>query len=127
MTATDGRSAFHAIDSAALAVLLLPAASVNLLAVTEMVVVPEPDAGGVHVAVYVAPDPVNPLSVPPVTLTSPTAKLLEDSERVKVMVMSCPPPTVPEPGRVTVTEGASESTVTVPVDAPDRFPAPSTA
>ena len=49
-----------------------------------MVVVPEPDAGGVHVAVYVMPDPVNPLRVPLDTSMSPAAKLLDDSESVNV-------------------------------------------
>ena len=57
---------------------------VNLLTGTEMVAVPEPDAGGVHVAVYVVPDPENPLRVPLDTSMSPAAKLLDDSESVNV-------------------------------------------
>ena len=36
------------------------------------------------------PEPEKPESVPPETVTSPTAKLVEASERVKVMVAVSP-------------------------------------
>ena len=48
---TDGLSAFHTIDNATLAVFWFPAASVKLFAATETDAVPDPVAGGVHVAV----------------------------------------------------------------------------
>lgn len=68
-----------------------------------IVAVPEPDAGGVHVAVYVVPDPAKVLIVPPETVTSAAAKLTDDSERVNVSVVSLPAPIVPVPDRVIVT------------------------
>ena len=70
--------------------------------------------------------PAKLLSVPLETVTSPAAKLLDGSERVKVMLAVWPIPTVPVPVRVTVTDGAEESTVIDPDDTADRFPAPST-
>jgi len=85
---TDGRSAFQGIDNAVLAVFWLLAVSVNLLAATLIEAVPDPDAGGVQVAVYVVPDPANALSVPVDTVTSPPTKSDDVSDNVKVIVMS---------------------------------------
>ena len=118
---------FHEMEKLSLAVFWLPAASVNLLAPTLMVAVPEPDAGGVQVAVYVVPDPAKLLIVPPETVTSAVAKFTEDSERVNVSVMSWPAPIVPVPERVIVTYGSSASTVTEFVDDAERLPDASTA
>ena len=47
--------------------------------------------------------------VPPVTLMSPTAKLEDASESVKVMVSVWPARSEPDPARVMVTVGACVS------------------
>ena len=72
-----------------LAVLLLPAASVNLVlaTLTEALV---PPAIGVKVAVYVVPEPVKLLNVPPVTETSSATKSVLDSDSVNVIVAVSP-------------------------------------
>ena len=45
-----------------------------------------PSAVGVNVAVYVVPVPLNELRLPPLTVTSPTAKLVVVALLVKVTV-----------------------------------------
>ena len=71
-----------------LAVLLFPAASVNLSTATDI----EPDplcvfAVGVNTTVYDVPETaVNDDRVPPLNVMSPSTKLLEDSDRVNVNV-----------------------------------------
>ena len=57
------------------------------------------------------PDPLNDESAPPETVTSPTAKLVDDSDSVNVMVSVSPVPSDPEPARVIVTVGACVSYV----------------
>lgn len=72
---------------AELAVLLFEAASVNVPRATETE--PEPLcvlAVGVNVTVYEVPEPVNDDSAPPLTVMSPTAKLVDASESVNVSV-----------------------------------------
>jgi hypothetical protein len=69
-----------------LAVLSLPAASVNPPAATEIEPVPSAFAVGVNVAVYDEPEPDRADRVPPETVTSPTAKSDDDSDNVKVIV-----------------------------------------
>ena len=65
--------------------LTFPAASVNVLAVTSMVVAPLAD--GVKVAVYTVLDVAEKLlKAPPETAISPTTKLLVASLEVKVTV-----------------------------------------
>ena len=67
------------------AVLLFPAASVNVLAATSMVVAPLAD--GVNVAVYTVLEVAEKLlKVPPETVMSPTTKLVVASLDVKVTV-----------------------------------------
>ena len=61
-----------------------PEASVNVPAATSIVVAPS--AVGVNVAVYVVPLPLNELRLPPLTVTSPTAKLVVAALLVKVTV-----------------------------------------
>ena len=73
------------------------------------------------------PDPLNDESVPPETVTSPTAKLLEDSDNVNVIVSVWPLPSVPDPERVIVTVGAVVSIVTVFEETADKLPPASTA
>ena len=65
------------------AVLLFPAASVNVLAATSMVTAPS--VVGVNVAVYTVLDvAAKPLKVPLVTVISPTAKFVVASLLVKI-------------------------------------------
>ena len=64
------------------AVLLLPAASVNVSAATLIVQAPSPV--GVNVAVYVVPEPVKPEIEPFVTVISAAAKSVVLSEDVNV-------------------------------------------
>ena len=67
------------------AVLLLPAASVNVLAATSMVTAP--CAVGVNVAVYTVLDVAEKLlKAPPETVISPTTKFVVASLAVKVTV-----------------------------------------
>ncbi|NDE21123.1 MAG: hypothetical protein EBZ98_05670, partial [Actinobacteria bacterium] len=76
----------YATVSAELAVLPLPAASVNAFAATEIDAVPDPPDVGVNVAVYDEPEPANDDNEPPDTLTSPTTKSDDDSDNVNVTV-----------------------------------------
>jgi hypothetical protein len=74
-----------------LALLALPAASVNAPNAMDS----EPLSAllpfvGVNVAEYVVPEPVKPLSRPPVTEMSPTTKLLDDSLSSTETVAVCP-------------------------------------
>ena len=78
----------YVIVVAELAVLLFPAASVNLFTATDI----EPDplcvfAVGVNTTVYDVPDTaVNNDSVPPLNVMSPSTKFVEASDRVNVNV-----------------------------------------
>ena len=72
---------------AELAVLLFAAASVNVPSATETE--PEPlcvFVVGVNTTVYEVPEPANDDNVPPLKATSPTAKSVEVSDKVKVNV-----------------------------------------
>jgi hypothetical protein len=75
-------------DTALLAVLLLPAASVNRVPATEMDAVPEfVLTVGVNTTEYTVDDVVvNALIVPPEKVMSSAAKVVEASESVKVIV-----------------------------------------
>jgi hypothetical protein len=95
--------------SDSLAVLLFPAWSVNLFDVTESDAVPEVFAVGVKVPVYEVPEPEWVPSVPPVTVTSPDTKSVEDSDSVKVIVSVWPVLSVPLPERAIVTVGNAVS------------------
>ena len=88
------------------AVLLLPAASVNVCAATLIVAVPVEFAVGVKVAVYVVPLPVRVVSDPPEVVMSSPVKLVDVSDRVNVMVSVSSMLSVSEPALVTVTPGA---------------------
>jgi len=88
------------------AVLLLPAASVNVCAATLIVAVPVEFGVGVKVAVYVAPLPVKDVSDPPEVVMSSPVKLADVSDRVNVMVSVSSMASVSEPALVTVTVGA---------------------
>ena len=89
----------------------LLAASLNLPASTPMVAAPLVPAVGTKVALYwVGLICTQLLNAPPVTETSPTAKLVLASDRVNTMV-SPALPTVPVPERVTATVGAVVSLV----------------
>jgi hypothetical protein len=70
-----------------LALLVLPTASVNAPLATDTE--PEPLcvlAVGVNTTEYDVPEPLNDDNVPPLTVISPTAKSVADSESVKVNV-----------------------------------------
>ena len=70
-----------------LAVLALPAASVNVPRATETDPVPLCVlAVGVNTTVYEVPEPANEESVPPLTVMSPTANVVDDSDNVIVSV-----------------------------------------
>jgi hypothetical protein len=74
-------------DVVELAELLLPAASVNTPLATDTE--PEPlceFAVGVNTTEYDVPEPLNDDNAPPLTVISPTAKSVADSESVKVNV-----------------------------------------
>ena len=73
----------------------LPAESVNTPAPTEIDAVPEELDVGVNVAVYEVPEPLKPDNDPPETVTSPTTKFADDSD--KVNVNKSVPPTIKEP------------------------------
>ena len=84
---TEGTCVSYAIVVVELAVLLFPAASVNLSAATET----EPEvlcvfAVGVNTTVYDVPEPVNDDNVPPLDVMSPTTKSVEASDKVNVNV-----------------------------------------
>ena len=64
--------------------MLLPAASVKVLAWTLMVAGVVLLVAGVKVAEYEVPDPVNAEREPPATVASAEVKSVEDSLRVKV-------------------------------------------
>jgi hypothetical protein len=88
---TEGTCVSYAIVVVALAVLLFPAASVNLSAATET----EPEvlcvfAVGVNTTVYEVPEPEKDDNVPPLKVTSPTTKSVEASDKVKVNVEFSP-------------------------------------
>ena len=88
---TDGALVSYVIVVAELAVLLFPAASVNLSAATET----EPEvlcvfAVGVNTTVYEVPEPEKDDNVPPLKVTSPTTKSVEASDKVKVNVEFSP-------------------------------------
>ena len=93
------------------AVLLFPAASVNVAPATEIEPVPACVLDvGVNTTEYTVDDvEVNEESVPPETVTSPTTKSVAASESVKVMVSVWPDLSVPEPDRASDTVGASVS------------------
>jgi hypothetical protein len=101
-----------------LAVLPLPAASVNTPDPTETDAAPDELEVGVNVAVYDTPDPLNDDNKPPETVTSPTTKFVDDSDKVNVNDAVCPTSKVPLPDLETETVGAVWSvteTVYVPV------------
>ena len=88
---TEGTCVSYAIVVVALAVLLFPAASVNLSAATET----EPEvlcvfAVGVNTTVYEVPEPEKDDNVPPLNVTSPTTKSVEASDKLKVNVEFSP-------------------------------------
>jgi hypothetical protein len=90
-TGAFGASVSIVSVNAELALLALPAASVNAPSAMDT----EPLSAllpfvGVKVAEYVVPEPVKPLSRPPVTEMSPTTKLLEDSLSSTETVAVCP-------------------------------------
>jgi hypothetical protein len=98
---------------AELAVLLLPAASVNASAPTETD--PEPDCVlvvGVKTTEYTVDDVVvSADSVPPEKVMSPTTKVDEASDNVKVIVSVWPIFSAPEPVRISDTVGTFVSVV----------------
>ena len=99
------------MDSVLDAVLPLDAASVNTPSAIEIEPVPDCVAAvGVKVAVYEVPLPVNPLKVPPDTVTSVEMKFVEVSDSVNVMVSVWPDRKDVDPARVMVTVGTSPST-----------------
>jgi hypothetical protein len=70
-----------------LAVLLVPAVSVNVPNATDTE--PVPDCVlvvGVNTTVYELPEPAKDESVPPTTVMSPTANVVDDSDSVMVNV-----------------------------------------
>ena len=76
--------------------------------------------GEIGVKVVVVPVP----KVPPETMTSAAAKVVEGSESVKVMVAVCPGPSVVTL-EVIVIVGATESMMIAWAMAPARLPLPS--
>ena len=117
----------YEILSAELASFPLPTESVNTPAPTEIDAVPDESAVGVNVAVYEDPEPLKPDNKPPETVTSPTTKFVDDSDKVNVNKSVPPTPKVPEPFREIKTVGGVVSIVTVPVDAAEMLPAASAA
>ena len=84
---TEGTCVSYAIVVVELAVLLFPAASVNLSAATET----EPEvlcvfAVGVNTTVYEVPEPEKDDNVPPLNVMSPSTKFVEASDKVNVKV-----------------------------------------
>ena len=96
---------------AELAVFEFPAASVNVAPATEMD--PEPVcvlAVGVNTTEYTVDDVVvSAPMLPPETVMSSTAKVLDASDSVNVMVSVWPERSVPDPVRASDTVGASVS------------------
>ena len=99
------------MDKVVDAVLSLPVASVNVAPTTEIEPVPElMFAVGVNTTEYTVEEvEVSAPIVPPVTLMSPTAKVDDASDSVKVMVSVWPDLSDPEPARVMVAMGAAVS------------------
>jgi hypothetical protein len=122
-----GGTVSKAIDRAELALFPLPTASENAPAPTEIEAVPEVPATGVKVAVYEVPEPLKPDNAPPETVTSPTTKFEDVSDKVNVNTSVPPTPKEPEPTRDIETVGEVPSIVTVPVDATETLPAASAA
>ena len=84
---TVGACVSYVIAVAELAVLLLPAASVNAPLATDTE--PEPvcvSTVGVNTAEYDVPEPLNDDNAPPLNVMSPTAKSVEASDNVNVNV-----------------------------------------
>ncbi|NDE52245.1 MAG: hypothetical protein EB005_03485 [Actinobacteria bacterium] len=100
----------------------LPAESVNEVAPTCTVAVPDAPVDGVKVAVYEFPDPAKSESAPPLTEIAPSTKSVELSESVNVRLAVSPAFNVPLPVRPTVTVGASVSIRTELADAADVGP-----
>jgi hypothetical protein len=108
---TVGSRVSKGIDRVLDAELSLPAESVNLAAATERVPVPDSvSAVGVNKTRYTVEETVvsEPM-LPPVTVMSLTAKVLDASDSVKVMVWFALTPIGVEYERETVTVGASVS------------------
>jgi hypothetical protein len=124
---TVGTTVSYAMFRVVLAMLLLGTASVNNPAPTAIDAVPDELAVGVNVAVYEDPEPLKPDNKPPETVTSPTTKFVDDSDKVNVNKSVPPTPKVPEPFREIETVGGVVSIVTVPVDAAEMLPAASAA
>jgi hypothetical protein len=101
------------MDNVVEAVLLLAAMSVKVAPATEMLPVPElVFAVGVNTTLYSVDDVVVSAPMePPVTVISPTAKLLDASESVNVTVSVWPDFSDPEPARAMVTVGTTPSTL----------------
>ena len=109
---TVGRAVSYEIDVVLLAVLLLPAVSVNREVTTERVPVPEfVLVVGVNTAEYTVDDVVVRVPIlPPATVMSSAAKEDDASDSVKVIVSVWPTVSNAEPARVKVTVGAVVST-----------------
>jgi hypothetical protein len=109
--ATVGSRVSKGIDKVFDAVLSFPAESVNFAPSTERVDVPDSvSAVGVNRTVYTVEETVvRELMLPPVTVTSPTAKSIDASDSVNVIVSVWPDFIVPEPVRASVTVGTSVS------------------
>lgn len=102
------------IGVAVLAVLLLPAVSVNAFAPTEIDPEPEFVLGvGVKTTEYTVDDVVVSVeSVPPETVMSPTTKSVDGSDSVNVIVSVWPTLRLPAPARASDTVGDVGSMVT---------------
>ncbi len=97
-----------------LAVLLVPAVSVNVPSATETEPVPDCVlAVGVNTTVYEEPEPANDDNVPPLTVMSPTANVVDVSDNVMVNVEVSPDFRVDELAEIELTVGAVVSIVTV--------------
>jgi len=94
-----GGTVSYEILSAELASFPLPTESVKAPALTETDAVPDESAVGVNVAVYEEPEPLKPDNDPPKTVTSPTTKFVDDSDRVNVNKSVPPTPNEPVPLR----------------------------
>ena len=106
----------YVIAVAELAVLLLPATSVNAPLATDTE--PEPlcvFAVGVNTTLYDVPEPLNDDNVPPLNVMSPTAKSVEASDNVMVRVEVSPDFSEAEPAAIE-TVGACVSYVKVVVE-----------
>jgi hypothetical protein len=109
-----------------LAVFPFPTLSVKTPELTEIDAEPDEPGVGVKVAEYKTPEPLNPDSDPPESVTSPTAKFVAVSDNVNVSTSVSPIPNEFDPLREIDTVGDVTSIVTVPDDAPETFPAAST-